>query len=115
MEFTKVMEIKERMCLNLECVVCPLWEENNDRRIPCHIFMAKHPAETEQILIEWDKAHPVKTFLSDFLEKYPNAPLNDDGTPAMVCPYQVGYTKDCDCGYMTNCPACWNRPLEVQE
>lgn len=28
MEFTKVMEIKRRVCLNRSCSICPLGEEN---------------------------------------------------------------------------------------
>lgn len=115
MEFTKVIEIEKRMCEGRSCSVCPLSPENNGKGKNCGDFIMKHPAEAEQILIEWDKTHPTKTFLSDFLEKFPNAPLHDDGIPIMVCPYQVGYTKDCDCGYMTNCHTCWDRPLEVQE
>lgn len=123
MEFKKVMEIKRRVCLNMSCSVCPLREEINNRKMLCSGFMAEHPAKVEQILIEWDKAHPVKTFLSDFLEKYPNAPLNnEDGTPKWQCPYRLGYTRqngttveNCifDSNGKSDCLACWNRPLEV--
>lgn len=51
----------------------------------------------------------MKTMLEDFLEKYPNAPINDKGLPA-PCPRDLGYEKDAfyDCSL---CNACWNRPV----
>ena len=50
----------------------------------------------------------IKTFLSDFLEKYPNAPLEVNGTPK-ICPYELGY-----CEHKCNkiCVKCWNTPME---
>lgn len=114
MEFTKVMEIKKRMCSSTKCNVCPLGKQISEGVTYCPDFIGEFPSRAEQILIEWDKAHPVKTFLSDFLEKYPNALLDEMGMP-VVCPYQLGYTED-DCKESCgNCPTCWNRPLEVQE
>ena len=32
----------------------------------------------------------MKTYLQDFLEKYPNAMLDREGLP-VICPYQLGY------------------------
>ena len=58
--------------------------------------------------------HPRKTFLQDFLEKYPKAPLDRDGTPR-ACPEIFGYLP-LDyverCG--GDCIACWNQPLDVE-
>lgn len=56
----------------------------------------------------WSKAHPKKTRMQDFLEKFPNAQMNEDGIPEVCCKV-IGYTqmcKSCNCGY------CWNQPVE---
>lgn len=45
------------------------------------------------------QVHPRKTILMDFLGKYPNAPLNGNGTPRLT-PWNLGYCGD------TPCPAC---------
>ena len=56
-----------------------------------------------------------KTFLQDFMEKYPKAPLLEDGMPR-VCPEVFGYLPE---GYLEGCGEdcvdCWNQPLEVEE
>lgn len=59
---------------------------------------------------QWSKEHPRKTILQDFLEKYPNAELNDDGVPEL-CLYWLGY-KDMPLCNRIGCVECWNRPLE---
>lgn len=66
---------------------------------------------------KFSSEHPQKTMLQDFLEKFPNAPLQSDGTPSL-CPYKCGYTREDYCkkfnphpAYKT-CLECWNRPLE---
>lgn len=56
-----------------------------------------------------------ETFLSDFKEKYPKAPLDEDGTPQRVCPHMLGYIEAeiRPCRFEThNCKDCWSRPLE---
>lgn len=60
---------------------------------------------------EWSKAHPKKTRMQDFFEKYPNAKKDDDGTPN-VCAEDLGY---CVCNELTLtdcCYFCWNEPIE---
>ena len=48
-----------------------------------------------------------KTLLQDFLEKYPNTPLGNDGTP-LACPYLLGYVDEKGCH--GDCIDCWNQP-----
>lgn len=64
--------------------------------------------------VENDEEHQVKTILQDFLEKYPNAMLDESGVPK-TCPNALGYTKENGCVYDGNCRDCWNRPLEVDK
>lgn len=73
--------------------------------------------ELVNIVKKWSYEHPQKTMLQDFLEKFPKAPIQHDGTPGL-CPYKCGYTKEDCCGkfilnpkYKT-CAECWSRPVE---
>ena len=59
---------------------------------------------------QWSKDNPKKTRLKDFLDNYPNTPLQSDGTPCF-CPESIGMVK-CDNCTMTH-RDCWNQPLEV--
>ena len=106
MEFFKAMEILERMCDKQEnCFSCPFNGMKN-----CYGDTNEQQIKSEQILTEWDKAHPVKTYLTDFLSKYPNAPMRDDGTPK-ICPQKLGYCKEFCC-VGTDCFKCWSTAME---
>lgn len=81
----------------------------------CGPWIADNPTEAIAIVQKWAEEHPVKTILSDFLEKYPNAKVSLYGMPK-VCLKHLGY-RDCEgesCA-ATNCLKNWNRPLEVEE
>ena len=57
-----------------------------------------------------------KTYLEDFLEKYPNAPKDICGTPKM-CPedlYPNAEFEEC-VSYEERCFKCWNRKIEVNK
>jgi len=80
------------------------------------------PYEAIRIVKKWSDEHPQKTYLMDFVKKYPNAPLEENGTPRF-CPYELGYTTKEDC-YMTTkedfddrsqyCKQCWSTPIESE-
>ena len=118
MEFLKVIEIRNRMCNKRPCVDCPLFAIRKENGLHCMDMITESPTEFEKALIEWGKANPVKTFLSDFLEKHPKAVLNEDGSPC-TCPQNLGYTSNKACvndkNGDFNCLACWSRPLESEE
>lgn len=122
MEYVKAMEIKARMCEkysgDLYCTDCPLTYRNNGKNITCTNFIFKHPAESEVILIKWDDENPVKTMMSDFFEKFPNAPKRKHAEP-YGCPHFCGYVlaSHKNCKYANgDCLKCWSRPLqEVQQ
>lgn len=63
---------------------------------------------------EWSKTHPRKTRLQDFLEKFPNAKINEHGFPKDTCCMCVGYCESCDKPYHneSDCYFCWKEPLE---
>lgn len=63
------------------------------------------------------QGNPKKTRLADFLGKYPNAPLNTSGIPALM-PWNLGYCGDtpcyvCEKGAGKTPAWCWNQ--EVQD
>lgn len=90
---------------------CPLYGQHCD--LTCEDLDAEYVVKQIKL---WNINHPIKTILQDFLEKYPNAVLRNDGTPN-VCPQDLGYLKenknkkDCDI-FKGNCLKCWSRELE---
>lgn len=63
------------------------------------------------------QVHPKKTRLMDFKGKYPNAPLDESGTPVLM-PWSLGYCGDTSCYACKKAEGktlawCWNQ--EVQE
>jgi len=115
MEYIKAMETKQRVHDKYfnRCTACPLHAMNNGIKCGCDSLIFKYPEKAEEILKKWDKENPVKTFLSDFLEKYPKAPLSESGAPTNICPHYLGYCKD-SCDDFNDCLKCWNRPLESE-
>lgn len=105
---------KERMCKSFEhkCSKCPIG------RYTCDSFIKDNPKEAIILVQKWSDEHPVKTIMMDFLEKYPNAEKEIDGTPS-ICPYHLGYKcryENCCCDEKYDCIDCWNMPLsEVSE
>lgn len=56
---------------------------------------------------QWSKEHPRKTRMQDFLEKFPNAKMNEGGFPESCCRY-LGYIEKCP---NKDCSICWNHPV----
>lgn len=67
---------------------------------------------SEDITEMLQKEHPPKTMLQDFLEKYPDAPLNINGDYPECCPFMLGYKKGDCIKPRGTCVECWNRPVE---
>lgn len=103
---------KNGLC-KLGCSNCPLCSINNNKGQSCTAFEMLYPEKVIEIVQKWSDAHPQKTFLTEFLKNYPNAPLDDDGAPKGVCPHTLGLTDIDDCD--DNCIKCWNQPIEDDE
>lgn len=116
MDVIKYFEEKKRMldslgrkigiCSGVNCSDCPFYASS--RGLLCGEFEFGHPEEAVAIVEKWAEEHPQKTMLMDFLEKYPNAQLNEIGIPYGICPEHLGYERNIEC---KNCFVCWNRPL----
>ncbi len=105
---------KDGVC-KLDCSDCPLSSSNNGTGIPCSHFETGYPEKAIAIVQKWSDEHPQKTYLSEFLEHYPNTPLKDDGTPDSICPYKLGLMSMNYCIKGYNCVKCWNQPIEDGE
>lgn len=103
-----------RMCnfyVGETCNKCPA------SKLDCCGLYTKNYEEIIQIVEQWSQAHPQKTMMQDFFEKFPNAPKSEDGTPRDVCPGGCGYVDEpnnysvCE-KFEDGCLKCWSRPLE---
>lgn len=116
-EMTAVEFLKEwgRMCSKMgDCVHdCPFNVTFECGRY-CDTDAKTNPEKAVAIVQNWAEENPVKTFLSDLLEKHPKTPLEPDGTPDF-CPHALGYCEsraDCPPIPKEGCYKCWSRPLE---
>lgn len=81
---------------------------------PCNIG-EMNPDELCELVADveqWSKEHPQKTRQQDFLEKFPKAETNNNGTPKACCKH-LGYTMDCPT--RSSCKECWNKPMEEDD
>lgn len=111
---TRSTESKFRIC-KIDCKKCPLYPTNNgtSEKLSCTSIEKFYPEKAISIVQRWSDEHPQKTYLSEFLKNYPNAPLVHDGTPE-ICLRKLGLTdiKTCRVG---GCVECWNQPVEESE
>ena len=120
MDAVRYLKERMRMCHsfgNTSCGGCPIYAERGI--LTCTQFQNIFPGQIVEIVEKWSKEHPRKTFLQDFLEKYPKALIEDGAFPA-ACPFQLGYETEsekdkngyCESTARDSCRRCWNRPLE---
>lgn len=92
------------------CKGCPRKEEPGcDSSTMSDEELAKLISDVEK----WSKEHPPKTRLQDFMEKYPNAPICESGSPSACC-MSLGYCQSCD-DPENDCEVCWNKPVEEDD
>lgn len=110
MEAIEYLKEKKRMtegCPSSFCGECPLESDNNGKGDYCGGFEQKYPEKAVAIVEQWSKEHPIKTYKSVLLEKFPKADIDI-------------LTKNClmhtfgDCAGLENCHTmdcaiCWNR------
>lgn len=106
---------KNKGC-DIKCSECPLSYTNNGASefISCTTFEMHYPLQAISIVQRWSDEHPKRTYLSEFLKNYPNAPLEDDGTPE-ICLSSLGLTNYNGCRNGITCSECWNQPVEDGE
>ena len=115
---------KNGLC-KLGCSNCPLCSINNNKGQSCTAFEMLYPEKAIEIVQKWSDEHPQRTYLSEFLENYPNAQLKTVllyspgaiplGIPKCICPYHLGLMSVDNCRKDHNCVKCWNQPIEGGE
>lgn len=120
LEYLKEKERMTKDC-EIDCDECPLSMVNNPKSTTCSRLEPDFPSIAISIVQKWSEEHPRKTFLQDFLEKYPKAELRYNKFPE-ICPYSLGYAENRQCVLdmeerfcSEECEECWNRPLEEEE
>ena len=86
----KIKDLK-RMCaayLDNDCYGCPL---DSCTEFPCDLS-----DNADEIVDNWVKEHPAKTYMQDFFEKFPNAPKEKNGTPK-ICIKNIYNNLDINC------------------
>lgn len=92
----------KRMCeYYSDCEDCPLY-------INC-TRPDNFSDDTDEIVDNWVKEHPVKTYAMDFFEKFPNAPKGRVGEPK-TCVNNI-YGIDINCSEI-DCVDCWKQEMK---
>lgn len=97
----------KRMCDAYEwCGECPLNDTWN-----CSVSGLCDNAD--EIVDKWVAEHPVKTYMQDFFEKFPDAIKEKSGEPVpCIGPiYSELYGKPCPAG---KCFECWNQEMKEE-
>lgn len=87
--------------------------DNNGEGLSCLIFELYFIKKAIEAIQKWSDEHPQRTYLSEFLEHYPNAELDCKETPKQICPHELGLKDIDDCH--NNCVKCWNQTVEDGE
>lgn len=70
-DFVKVIKIKNRMCESVEnCNDCPVGGDCNIIKGGCGLLLRKYPEQAQEIILKWDKEHPIKTNIDKFREVF---------------------------------------------
>lgn len=99
----------------INCGDCPLGRPNNGMNIPCTNLEKSYSGKAIAIIQKWSDEHPRKTYLSEFLRHYPNASLDENGTPEEICPHALGLMSMNCCRDDYACVKCWNQPIEERK
>lgn len=106
----------ERMCRyyknGIDCGGCPIVKKDLIQYEKCFDYCAHYPEEAVAIVENWAKEHPVRTYKSVFLERFPDALLYENGEPRTCVENIFGKNaRPSDCGEC-GCFYCWNREVE---
>ncbi len=117
MDAVKYLQERNRMTndCGIDCWDCPLSKNKTKANLDCHRFEHKNPEKAIAIVEQWAKEHPVKTYLSVLLEKFPNVPLINNNQPKF-CPNVLFNIDRNGCPKIEkndvrtmSCAECWNR------
>lgn len=93
MDAVKFLEETRRMCqAHNVCTGCPA---DSCGAVDCRVDFMKDidAADAVAIVEKWSKENPIKTRNSEFLKRYPNARVQEDGT-VELCPKWIDQNFD---------------------
>lgn len=105
---------KHKYICGLNCDACPLGWSKNGKGISCETLEKSYPEQAISIIQKWSDENPQRTYLTEFLEHYPNAELDKNGIPK-ICPHLLGLKDSYDSCKGGDCAECWNQPLSERE
>lgn len=115
-EKKRMVKLTDTGVCEIKCTNCPLSKKNNGKGRLCTDYELQYPEEVIAIMQKWSDEHPQRTYLTEFLKNYPNAPLYEIGTPKGICPYHLGLMDKDDCPKTyRDCVKCWNQPIPVED
>jgi hypothetical protein len=114
-EKKRMSKTTESGVCKVECTNCLLSSYNNGDGICCTDFEMLYPKKAIEIVQKWSDEHPQRTYLTEFLEHYPNAELDENGIPK-ICLWKLGLPaieeRNCIEG---DCIKCWNEIIKGGE
>lgn len=114
-EKKRMSKTTESGVCKVECTNCLLSSCNNGDGICCTDFEMLYPKKAIEIVQKWSDEHPQRTYLTEFLEHYPNAELDENGIPK-ICLWKLGLPaieeRNCIEG---DCIKCWNEIIKGGE
>lgn len=105
MDAIKYLKEMNRMCNGSNCCECPLFENNNGKKVNCKILEKEYAEKAVEIVEKWSAEHPIKTRQSEFLKMFPNATLDAIGS-LDICPIAVDKNMNCQEETGAKCLAC---------
>lgn len=117
MEAVEYLKAKARMTntCNIGCNNCPLSAQNNGNNLGCSNFESEFSELAVETVEKWAKEHPVKTYLSVLLERFPKASFDSYKVPKL-CPDSIfENTKFESCNCPKTCKDCWNREYKEEK
>ena len=94
----------------IDCNDCKLSSEQNGTGVSCGDMWRENPEKYVEIIEQWSKDCPKQTYLSKLLEAFPDTELGKDGTPAYICPGDLGLEDIAGCT-LSECIKCWNQSI----
>lgn len=114
-EKLRMTKITKNGVCKTKCSDCPLCIDNNGEGLSCTSFEMYYPEQAIEIVQKWSDEHPQRTYLTEFLEHYPNAELDENGIPK-ICLWKLGLPaieeRNCIEG---DCIKCWNEIIKGGE
>lgn len=112
----KILRDYARFCrANTDCHNCELYKELGGENIGCLDRILKYTEAAAEIIERWAKERPERTYLEDFLKKFPKAKLNAYGLPYGCRKRLYGEGIECSADKIDvdNCTNCWFESVEV--